>query len=296
MRNDTLKVKFMSTSKNNCYVYCYIDPRTNKIFYYGKGTWDRKFAHFPARGKSEKANKIRRIERTGKEPLVRVIAADLTDEQALLVEETLIWKSREQGEKLTNEISGNYAESFRPSNTLDEELEGFDFSHQSHFFNVGEQFNDEEFSCRYWDDCIEHGFVTTGCSPGKREQACQLHKGDVVLAYYKGPKGHGYVGIGKVTVEAKPACKFRIGNKSLKQMIKQRQLRGTDIVHDYHDLDKCEYVTRVKWLAPKKPEVLWKKGLFYARSVRVSLENQPGLRGYIEKKWHVKFADLLKQD
>jgi hypothetical protein len=286
----------MNAAKNY-YVYCYIDPQTGKEFYYGKGKGYRKLAHlrlarFRAHGKSETAKKIERIQATGKKPIIRVIAAGLTQDQALLVEAALIWKL---GEDLTNKISGHYTANFRPQNTLDKELEGFDFSHRSHFFNVGEHF--DKGANRNWEDCYKHGFVSTGFYPKYREQARQLRKGDVILAYYKGSKGHGYVGIGKVKAEAVPACEFRIGNKSLKQLKKMGLLRATNMCHHYDNPDKCEYVTRVKWRVRKKREkALWKKRLFYARSIRASLQDQPKTRHYIESKWHVKFAELLEQD
>jgi hypothetical protein len=122
----------------NYYVYCYIDPRTGKEFYYGKGNRGRKLAHLRTQGKSEKAKRIRQIRAAGAEPIIRVIAAGLTQDHALLVEAALIWKL---GEELTNKISGHYTGNFRPQNTLDKEREGFDFSHRSHFFNVGEHFD-----------------------------------------------------------------------------------------------------------------------------------------------------------
>jgi hypothetical protein len=276
----------MNTAKNY-YVYCYINPLPGKgfgkEFYYGKGKERRKWAHLSARGKSKKAKKMRQIRAAEKKPIIRVIAADLTQDQALLVEAALIWKL---GEELTNKIAGHYIGHFRPQNTMDRELEGFDFSHRSHFFNVGEHFDDG--ANRNWDDCYKYGFVSTGYAPEKRDPACQLRKGDVVLAYIS---KHGYVGIGKVTVEAVPACKFRIGKKSLKQM----RLVATNMCHHYDNPDKCEYVTRVKWEhREKRKKALWKKGLYYAIQIRASLEDQRDTQRYIEEKWGVKFADLLE--
>jgi hypothetical protein len=273
----------------NYYVYCYIDPRTGKEFYYGKGKRGRKLAHLRAQGKSEKAKKIRRIQAGGAKRFIKVIAANLTQDQAFLVEAALIWKLREL---LTNKNSGHYKTKFRPQNTLDKELEGFDFSHRSHFFNVGEHFDDG--ANRSWDDCYKYGFVSTGYAPKYRDQALQLRKGDVVVAY---SSGHGYVGIGKVKTEAVPACEFRIGNKNLKQMLKQRRLVATNMCHHYDNPNKCEYVTRIKWRVRKKrEEALWEKWFFCGRQIRESLENQSKTRNYIERKWRVKFAKLLKQD
>jgi hypothetical protein len=268
----------------NYYVYCYIDPRTGKEFYYGKGKRGRKESHLWAQGKSKTAKKIRQIRAAGVEPIIRVIAADLKQDQALLVEAALIWKLREE---LTNKNSGHFKTKFRPQNTLDRDLEGFDFSHRSHFFNVGEHFDDGAY--RSWDDCYKHGFLSTGYGLRYRDQALQLRKGDVVLAY---SSGHGYMGIGKVKAEAVPAREFSIGNKSLKQL----RLSAWDMCHSYNNLNKCEYVTRVEWLVRKKrEEALPRNGHFYVRQTRASMEDQAKTRRYIEDKWGVKFEELLEQ-
>jgi hypothetical protein len=273
------------SAAENYYVYCYIDPRSGKEFYYGKGKRGRKEVHRWAQGKSKMARKIRQIRAAGKEPIVRVIAAGLTEDHAFLVEAALIWKL---GGVLTNENSGHYKAKFRPKSTMKRELEGFDFSHRSHIFNVGEHF--DNLANRSWDDCYEHGFLSTGYGPTHRAQALLLRKGDVVVAYLS---ERGYAGIGKVMAEAVPAREFRIGNKSLKQM----RLSAWNMCHTYNNLNKCEYVTRVKWLVRKKrAEALPTKGHFYPVATRASLEDQRKTRRYIEDKWGVKFADLLEAD
>ena len=118
------------------YVYCYIDPRNLEIFYYGKGTGDRSESHLLAQGKSEMATRIKKIRASGVEPTIRIIAADLTEDQALIIEAALIWKSGKR--QLANVASGHYQDKFRPKDTLHKKLSGFDFSHSIHFFNVGE--------------------------------------------------------------------------------------------------------------------------------------------------------------
>jgi len=120
---------------NDYYVYVYIDPRNNEEFYYGKGRGNRKLAHLLAQGDSAKVRRIEDIRREGETPRIKVIAADLTQEQAFLVESTLLWKL---GKNLTNATSGAFASKFRPQNTLHKELPGFDFNHGIHLVNVGE--------------------------------------------------------------------------------------------------------------------------------------------------------------
>src|SRR6266567_8392996 len=101
------------------YVYCYIDPRNYQEFYYGKGKGSRSLAHLLDQGKSEKAARIKQIKSAEVDPIIRVIATDLTDDQALLVEAALIWKLRE---RLTNKNAGRFASKFRPQNTLHRRL------------------------------------------------------------------------------------------------------------------------------------------------------------------------------
>jgi hypothetical protein len=234
-------------------------------------------------------NHFSQIEAAGKEPIIRIIAKSLTEGQALLIEAALIWNSKE---KLTNEIAGHYTDNFRPRKTLNKDLEGFDFTYRSHFFNVGEQFDDGAY--RAWDDCYKFGFLSTGYGTKYRDQAQQLHEGDVVLAYIS---RHGYVGIGKVTAQAVPAREFRIGKKSLKQM--RQKLKAKDMCHTYDNLDECEYVIKVKWLHSVKREQALKadkeKGHYVARQIRVSLESQAKTQHYVEKEWKVNFSELLKK-
>lgn len=71
------------------YVYVYIDPRNLEEFYYGKGKGSRKSAHLQDVSDSEKSRRIKNIKEAGLEPTVRVIASNLTEQEALLVEATL---------------------------------------------------------------------------------------------------------------------------------------------------------------------------------------------------------------
>lgn len=97
------------------YVYVYIDPRNNEEFYYGKGRGNRKTAHLLALGESAKVKRIREIQREGEQPKIKVVATDLTEDQAFLVESTLLWKL---GKNLTNAVAGVFASKFRPHQTL----------------------------------------------------------------------------------------------------------------------------------------------------------------------------------
>ena len=110
---------------SNYYVYVYIDPRNFEEFYYGKGTGDRKYAHLSDDNDSdEKASRIKEIRADGLEPIIKVIARNLTEHDAFLIEKTLIWKL---GRQLTNVSSGYFAEKFRRHNTMHLDLYGFDY-------------------------------------------------------------------------------------------------------------------------------------------------------------------------
>jgi uncharacterized protein len=267
--------------REDYYVYCYIDPRNLEEFYYGKGRGSRSIAHLLDQGDSDKAAIIRHIKVEGADPIIRIIATGLTEEQALLIEAALIWKL---GERLSNKKSGFYARKFSPQNTLHKRLLGFDFSRRIHFFNVGEAEH------RSRDDCRTHGFLSAGYGARYKQQACQLQKGDVVAAYLS---GHGYVGLGRVVAEAVPAREFCIRHIRLAKL----RLNAPKILHHFDDLEMCEYVIRVKWLVAKKREgALWKHGLFRARQTRVSLENQPKTLRFIEDNWNIRFEDVLAED
>ena len=70
---------------NDYYVYVYIDPRNYEEFYYGKGKGSRKEAHLTDESDTEKANRISVIKKQGLEPIVRVIARNLSEHDAFLV-------------------------------------------------------------------------------------------------------------------------------------------------------------------------------------------------------------------
>src|ERR1051325_4667097 len=82
---------------SNYYVYAYFDPRNYEMLYVGKGRGSRKNAHVPNKLGSDKERQIHEIKRAGLEPLIRVVAAKLTEDQAYLVEKALIWESEVQG-------------------------------------------------------------------------------------------------------------------------------------------------------------------------------------------------------
>lgn len=89
-----LEFSTLSTEALHYYVYILIDPRDNKIFYVGKGTGNRVFAHVNVAIESEqetdKLNIIRDIHRLGLEVKHYIIRHGLDEDDAFTVESTLI--------------------------------------------------------------------------------------------------------------------------------------------------------------------------------------------------------------
>lgn len=97
----------MSKSNNRYYVYCYMDPIIpyNKEhlginfefepFYIGKGSGKRKFKHLleakqKNHTKSHKLNRIKSILKSGNDPLIIECASNLKEDEAFLLETSLI--------------------------------------------------------------------------------------------------------------------------------------------------------------------------------------------------------------
>ncbi len=262
------------------YVYAYVDPRDYEIVYIGKGKGERKNAHFARKEGSAKEERLYEIKRAGLEPNVRVIAASLTEEQALLVEKALIWS---WGESLANVSGGFFAEKFRPRKTLHTELPGFDTKRGIFFVNM------HEYENRRWDDARKYGYVAAGFGRKWSEQLDRLEVGSIVAAYVAGA---GYAGIGRVTAKAVPARDFRYRGRPLKASM----LAGPKLLHHPHDDEKCDYLVGVDWInSVSKEDAVFrsKSGLFTPRLVVASLAEQMKTLEFLEQHFRVKFNRLL---
>ncbi|WP_439923639.1 LEM-3-like GIY-YIG domain-containing protein [Nitrobacter sp. JJSN] len=263
------------------YVYVYIDPRNYEEFYFGKGKGSRKDAHLTATSDSEKATRIAAIHGAGLKPIIRVIARDLSEAEALLIEKTLLWKL---GRQLTNVSSGHYAEKFRPHDKMHLELSGFDFKSGVYYFNVGEGPH------RKWADNKNFGFISAGQGKQWGSAISGFREGDIVAAYLK---GRGFVGIGRIEARAKPIRDVKINNKPLiKHDLVCRQM--TDNIDSD---EKCEYVALVDWIKSVDAEkAKWKpnSGIYTTTHVRASLDGQPETKKFLEAEFSVNFAALAK--
>jgi len=268
-----------NTNEKKYYVYVYIDPRNLEEFYYGKGTGNRKNSHKSQDNDTEKVKRIKAIEKEGLEPIIKVIAKDLSDSEALLVEKTLIWKL---GKNLTNISSGHFADNFRPHNTLHKDLADFDFGNGIYYVNVGEGIH------RCWEDCRKYGFLAAGQDKKYSDPMKTLEVGDIVVAYVK---KCGYTGIGRVTEKAIKVNDFTIDGKSLKDY----NLVEPNIF-DNSTNDKSEYCVKVEWIKTvDKKQAKWKSKskLFTSQLIKASLQDQPKTKEFLEKEFDVNFKNLL---
>lgn len=264
---------------NDFYVYVYIDPRNYEEFYFGKGKGSRKNAHLSATSDTEKSKRIAAIHSAGLAPIIRVIARDLSENDAYLIEKTLLWKL---GKQLTNISSGHYAEKFRPHDKIHLELSGFDFKSGIYYFNIGERPH------RKWSDNKSLGFISAGQGVRWRDSILGFREGDVLAAYLK---RRGFVGIGCITQRARPIRDVKIRNKRLidHDLICKRMT--DNIASD----DLCEYVALVDWkVAVEQTEAKWKpnSGIYTTTHVRASLDGQPETRKFLEAEFNINFSEL----
>ncbi len=92
------------------YVYLYSDPRDGKPFYVGKGVENRVFSHLADGTDSKKVEKIRLLQNIGLEPKIEILRFGLTDDQATLLEATII--DLLGLNQLTNRVRGEHSRSF----------------------------------------------------------------------------------------------------------------------------------------------------------------------------------------
>ena len=265
---------------NDYYVYVYIDPRNLEEFYYGKGKGSRKDSHLFEDSDTEKSKRIKAIHKEGLTPIIRVVARELSEHDALLVEKTLLWKL---GKTLTNISSGHYSRNFRPRDTIHKKLSGFDFKNSLYYYNVGEGPH------RNWDDYRKFGFISAGQARRFRDAMLAFEVGDVIAAYL--PR-HGYIGIGKIIKEALPIKQATVDNKPILSLPLTCQNMDDGSDSD----DTSEYVALVDWIVTldrKDAKFERCSGLYTPQKVRASLDNQPDTVSYIESNFDIDLRALI---
>ena len=190
-----------------------------------------------------------------------MIARDLTEEQAFLIEKTLIWKS---GKNLTNISSGYFSEKFRPHKTLHRELYEFDYKNGVYFFNCGDDGKNQ----RKWEHFKEHSFITAGGSPKYSDPIRSFEIGDIACIYLS---RRGFVGVGKIMAKAVVSFDVKLCGKSLIELGLGDYNRNQDNMVD------SEYICLVEWISSvdRKDAFFIKNGnLFTPISVKASMQNQ----------------------
>ena len=270
-------------SSNNYYVYVYIDPRNFQEFYYGKGIGNRKLAHLKDDSDSEKVKTIQEIKKQGLDPIIKVIAKDLTENEALLIEKTLIWRL---GKNLTNKSTGHFASKFRPHNTFHKEITGFDYSNDIYYINAGI----DNTNNRDWQDYVDYGFITAGQGKQWSEPLKSLEINDIVVTYIK---SKGYSGVGKVIQKAVPIRTYKFKNKKLDQY----KLKSTGLFRNSEDDEKCDWVVGIQWIKTfpiNESKFERNIKLFTTQLIKATLQNQEQTKEFIENNFNISFKKLLK--
>ena len=83
-------MKPSSANTDKWYVYAYRDPKDSKPFYIGKGMDLRAFSHAKGYGSKKTAFRIAAIKKRKQEPIIEIIARDLSQEVAHYIEMALI--------------------------------------------------------------------------------------------------------------------------------------------------------------------------------------------------------------
>lgn len=276
---------------NDFYVYVYIDPRNFEDFYYGKGKGKRKFSHLNDKSDSQKVKRIKEIQKEGLEPIIRVIARNLSEKEAFLIEASFLWK---MGRYTANLNSGHISKYFRPLNTLYKEIPDFDYSNGLYFFNVGvaepPRGQKVNYPLRNWDDSIKYGFISAGQKEIFKKAIKGLSPGDVVVAFIS---GHGYVGVGKIKKKAEMIRDVFINNERILDL----KLKSKNLDANSSDPKNSEYVALVDWIVTvpkKKAKWINNSKLFSPRLVRADLTKQRSTIDFINKQFKIDLESYLK--
>lgn len=87
------------------YVYLYVDPRTNRPFYVGKGQNNRIYCHLDDTEECAKVERIAELRKLGLEPILEILKYGLNEKEAFIVESAAI--DLLGPDELTNRVKGH---------------------------------------------------------------------------------------------------------------------------------------------------------------------------------------------
>ena len=93
------------------YVYLYVDPRSGKPFYVGKGKGERVLAHLSEKSELRKTKIFKELRKAGLEPQIDILARLLPDERTALIVEAAVIDLLEL-DHLTNLVRGSESVEF----------------------------------------------------------------------------------------------------------------------------------------------------------------------------------------
>lgn len=100
-----LSIRPAVAEKLGYYVYLYVDPRSGRPFYVGKGCGQRVLAHLSEVGESAKLRVLAELRAAGLEPRIDILAHQLRDEETAFRIEAAVIDLLGLGE-LTNQVRG----------------------------------------------------------------------------------------------------------------------------------------------------------------------------------------------
>jgi uncharacterized protein len=255
-----------------------------EAFYIGKGKDKRLFAHLTESDDSKKSQRIQEIENENLEPIIKILASGCSEEEAFLIESTLIWWNED---KLLNKASGHKNDIFRPNVkfTLLKNLNGFDFKSGLYLVNCGDG------NTRRWEDFHSYGFISAGHDPKWSLPLKRLKVGDIIVSYLK---GDGYIGIGRVVQESIQAKRF-ITSQGL-SLFQCSDLLSPDLFHDSNDPVSAEYCVGINWIkafSRGNGKFESKTGLYTTPQIVTSLFNQKKTVEFLENEFKIDLMALI---
>lgn len=149
------------------------------------------------------------------------------------------------------------------------------------YVNFGDNTADGEGVHRSWEDARRYGFVSAGGAPRFARAMARLPLGKRVFAYI--PK-HGYVGVGTVIEEARPATEVEVEVGGKRVPLLKAPLIAAKMVENAANPETCDHVVRVKWdHAVPKAEAFWETGLFAKPNAVCKLRSRETLEKLAER-------------